>query len=262
MLILICYCLIALLATTIGALAGLGGGVIMKPLFDLLNVHSAKEIGLYSCLAVFTMSIVSISRQLKNGFKFNKQITLLISAGSIVGGILGETIFKIATSSLNDYQVKMIQALLLGITLIMIIIYTKYKNKIKHYHITNLVIIFLAGAFLGTVSIFLGIGGGPINLAVMMILFSFDIKEASVYSISTIFFSQLSKIVNSISDQSLFSIDFYLAGFLCVFAVLGGMIGTQLQIKLTNDKIQKIYNVLLIVLLLLSLYNFITNAIS
>ena len=52
----------------------------------------------------------------------------------------------------------------------------------------------LLGLFLGVVSVFLGIGGGPLNIALLTLFFSFDMKECVVYSIATIFFSQLSKL--------------------------------------------------------------------
>lgn len=53
------YFLIALLATTAGAMTGMGGGVIIKPLLDLLGDYDAATIGVLSALTVFVMSLVS-----------------------------------------------------------------------------------------------------------------------------------------------------------------------------------------------------------
>jgi len=72
------YTLIILIATTAGALGGLGGGVIIKPLFDAIGVHDASTVGVYSTLAVFTMCIVSIGKQLKNGFSFDLKMVRII----------------------------------------------------------------------------------------------------------------------------------------------------------------------------------------
>ena len=81
--IIILYVIIILLATIFGAVAGLGGGVIIKPLFDMIAFHDASTIGFYSSIAVFTMSIVSIYKQLRNGFKFDTRTVLSISLGSM-----------------------------------------------------------------------------------------------------------------------------------------------------------------------------------
>jgi len=40
-----------------------------------------------------------------------------------------------------------------------------------------------------------------LNVATVMLLFSFDIKEASIYSIATIFFSQISKLGTVFLDK-------------------------------------------------------------
>lgn len=78
------YTVIVLIATTIGATTGLGGGVIIKPLFDLLGADSPSVIGFYSSVAVFTMCLVSIYKQIKKGFQFDTPLLLGVSAGSLL----------------------------------------------------------------------------------------------------------------------------------------------------------------------------------
>ncbi|MCD8028460.1 MAG: sulfite exporter TauE/SafE family protein [Erysipelotrichaceae bacterium] len=255
----ILYMIIVLIATCCGAIAGLGGGVIIKPLFDLIGFHNASTISVYSCFAVFTMCIVSIIKQMKKGFKFDFHIIVYISFGSLVGGIVGERIFNTATASMPNNIVKAIQACLLGIILILILLYNLNKDKVKHYKIHGAIPTFLIGMFLGTTSIFLGIGGGPLNVSLLMLLFSYTMKEATVYSISTIFFSQLSKISMLVMGGTLFTYDLSLIPIICISAIVGGYIGTQINQKANNNQIEKIYNVLMIVLLLISNYNFATN---
>ncbi|MDK6258781.1 TSUP family transporter [Aerococcus urinae] len=58
--------IIILIANTIGSISGMGGGVIIKPMLDFINIHSPKEISFFSSLAVFTMSIISTRTQIKN----------------------------------------------------------------------------------------------------------------------------------------------------------------------------------------------------
>ena len=47
----IIYTLVILTATSLGAVAGLGGGVIIKPLLDLVGAHDAATINIYSSVA-------------------------------------------------------------------------------------------------------------------------------------------------------------------------------------------------------------------
>ena len=58
------YFLIALFATTAGAMTGMGGGVIIKPLLDLLGGYDTATIGVLSSLTVLIMSLVSVAKQM------------------------------------------------------------------------------------------------------------------------------------------------------------------------------------------------------
>ena len=257
--IILIYIIIILIATISGAISGLGGGVIIKPLFDMIGYHNAATIGFYSAVAVFTMSIVSIIKQLKNGFDFHLKTILWISIGSLIGGIAGEWIFNRVTYSYENSVVKVIQGSLLAITLVCILIYTINKDKIRSYHLKNFLSIFLVGFFLGSISVFLGIGGGPLNVALLMLLFSYKIKDATIYSIATIFFAQLSKLGSIIISNKLFEYDLSLIPFICISAIIGGFIGTLINQKLKETSIERFYIFLITVLLLISGYNVISN---
>lgn len=248
------YIIIILVATISGAISGLGGGVIIKPLFDMIGYHSAATIGFYSSVAVFTMSIVSIIKQLKSGFNFHLKTVLWISIGSLVGGIAGEEIFNRVTSSYENNVVKIIQAALLAITLIFILIYT-INMKIKSYHLKKPASIFIVGFLLGSISVFLGIGGGPLNVASLMLLFSYTIKEATIYSIATIFFAQISKLGSVMISHKFFEYDLTVIPFICISAIIGGFIGTLINQKLEEGKIRRFYISLITLLLFISLYN-------
>ncbi|APC41367.1 sulfite exporter TauE/SafE family protein [Clostridium estertheticum] len=257
--IILMYVSIILIATISGAISGLGGGVIIKPLFDMIGYHNAAAIGFYSSVAVFTMSIVSIITQLKNGFIFQLKTFLWISIGSLIGGVAGEAVFNRVASSYENSVVKVIQASLLAIILICILIYTINKDKVRSFHLKNFLSIFLVGFFLGSISVFLGIGGGPLNVALLMLLFSYTIKDATIYSIATIFFAQISKLSSVIISNKLFEYDLSLIPFMCVSAVIGGFIGTLINLRLEERKIEKFYIFLIGLLLIISGYNVITN---
>ncbi|HLQ75126.1 MAG TPA: sulfite exporter TauE/SafE family protein, partial [Alloiococcus sp.] len=54
------YFAVGLIATIFGALAGLGGGVIIKPVLDLLGDYDVGTISVLSAATVFSMSVVSL----------------------------------------------------------------------------------------------------------------------------------------------------------------------------------------------------------
>lgn len=59
------YFLVAVMATTIGATAGIGGGIIIKPILDFMGGYNLETIGILSSFTVFSMAIVSIIKQIR-----------------------------------------------------------------------------------------------------------------------------------------------------------------------------------------------------
>lgn len=154
------YTLVILTATSLGAVAGLGGGVIIKPLLDLVGAHDAATINLYSSVAVFVMCCVSLTRQLRSGFEFDKKMVLSVAFGSLLGGVAGDKVFSALTASFDNHLVKAVQAGVLAVVLGLIFVYTIKQEQMPSWRLTNPITIFAAGFALGAVAVFLGIGGG------------------------------------------------------------------------------------------------------
>lgn len=249
------YVLIVLMATTIGAITGLGGGVIIKPLFDMIGLDGPSTIGFYSSVSVFTMCLVSIYKQIRKGFSFQWPILVSISLGSVLGGILGDRVFGLAVQAFSSRQVSLLQASLLLGTLVLILLYTLYKGRIRSFRLANPLMVFAVGLFLGTISVFLGIGGGPLNIALLMWLFSMSMKESAVYSIATIFFSQLSNLTSSFISRDYLNYPLAVLPFLMVAAIAGGYMGTLMNQRLDNNKVEQLYLGLMIVLMFVSVFN-------
>ena len=129
------YALVIITATTLGAVAGLGGGVIIKPLLDLVGAHDAATINLYSCVAVFTMCCVSLIKQLRAGFHFDRQMVLSVSAGSLLGGVLGDKVFSALTGSFDNHLVKAVQAGILAVVLGLILAYTVKQDQMPSWRL-------------------------------------------------------------------------------------------------------------------------------
>ena len=87
------YGIIIIFATFMGAYVGLGGGVIIKPLLDLIGKDPISIVNFYSACAVFSMSISSTIKHIKSKTKIDFKLIVSLSVGAVIGGILGSRLF-------------------------------------------------------------------------------------------------------------------------------------------------------------------------
>ncbi|MCG8572053.1 MAG: sulfite exporter TauE/SafE family protein, partial [Spirochaetes bacterium] len=175
----IIYFLIGLGATILGAIVGLGGGVIIKPVLDSLGNYNLETINVLSSFTVLSMAIVSVLKQIQSGIKLEKRRTLLIAVGSILGGIGGKYFFNLFMNLIaNNALATAIQAIILALLLSFILAISVKPDLVKTFDIHNNLAILLAGIILGFIAAFLGIGGGPINVAFLILLLNMDNKKA------------------------------------------------------------------------------------
>lgn len=252
--IFILYGAVIFIATLLGAFVGLGGGVIIKPMLDLINFHTLQQIAFFSSCAVFAMSVTSTAKHLKNKTPISRKIVLLFATGSVVGGFVGNKLFNYALSvSQTPDTVKSIQSFILSALLILVIL--SVNLNIKKYTVKNSTVIILSGLILGVTAAFLGIGGGPINVAVLTILFSFTMRDAAVYSVAIIFFSQISNIITTYINTGFKGFDLKYLIIIIPCAIIGGLIGAKLNRQCKEKTIKSIFTVSVAAITLLSLYN-------
>lgn len=251
----IIYSVIVLCATMIGAITGLGGGIIIKPAFDFVGMDTTSMISVYSTVAVFTMCLVSIYKRSRLGFHVHKNIALGLAFGSIVGGKIGDAVFLWAVEKVDSSLVSASQSIILFLLLGGIILFTLNKGKINTLDVTNLVAIVTIGLLVGIISVYLGIGGGPLNIALLVYFFSMKAKDAAAYSILMIFFAQIIKMGTVIRDFEKYNNVSLVILAIAIFAVLGGWIGTKIQSKLSHEAVEKMYLGLMVVLLLMNAIN-------
>ena len=251
----IIYSIIVLCATMIGAITGLGGGIIIKPAFDFVGIDTTSMISVYSTVAVFTMCLVSIYKRSKQGFHVKKQIALGLALGSIVGGKIGDVIFLHAVDNWGSQAVSATQSVILFLLLGGIILFTLNKESIRTLEVTNLVAIVTIGLTVGIISVYLGIGGGPLNIALLVYFFSMKAKDAAAYSILMIFFAQIIKMGTVIRDFEKYNNVSLVILAIAIFAVLGGWIGTKIQSKLTHEAVEKLYLGLMAILVFMTAFN-------
>lgn len=249
------YSAVILVATTLGAFVGLGGGVIIKPILDFIGAEPRMQVDFLSSTAVFTMSVVSTLRYIKNKVEFKKDIIFLISFGSIAGGWLGNKSMDLLSTVIDQEKVRCVQAFVLVALLLAVCFYVS-KGR-KSFHIKNNVAILFVGLMLGFFASFLGIGGGPVNVAVLALLFSLSVKESAVYSVAIIFFSQLSKLTTLFVSTGIepYAHQWKTLIFILPAAILGGIIGSKFNRKFDDKLIRKVFSAVMILLVALNVYN-------
>ena len=251
----ILYAGIVLLATTVGAVSGIGGGVIIKPVLDAIGYHTIADIGFLSSCSVFAMALVSSYKQIRQGVRFDYRVLLFASAGAVAGGFAGNTLFTLTGEALGEAFTGVLQSSLLALMTALVFLYILLQKRVKGLKLKNPLAMAAAGLVLGTVSSFLGIGGGPFNVAVFMLFFGMDMKMSTVYSVAVIIFSQLSNLTTLFVNTGFQGYDAVFLVYMIPAAVLGGYIGARLNRKLSERAISVLFNLVLLFIIGLNLYN-------
>ena len=246
----IIYFLIAILATTVGSGAGIGGGVIIKPALDALGGNDVFVTGVLSSATILAMAVVSTKNCIKEQARFDKRL-IFLTIGAILGGFLGKELFSMAYNAMDSAVLISIQAT----AIILLLIVVLFRKKLPDWHIKNKIVVILIGLLLGTVSSFLGIGGGPINVAVLCMFLAMDIKQAATGSIFIILFAQITKLITIAVTSGFGAFDYSMLYFMIPGGILGGIIGSQLKCRLKEKHIEILFFVVVVGVILLNLYN-------
>ena len=259
----IIFFLVSFLSSIIGAICGIGGGVIIKPTLDIFGLASVSTISFLSGCTVLSMSIYSVFKTVTSD---NKSIQLKtvtpLALGAAVGGVVGKQVFNIIIDFFeNQNLVGSIQSACLLIITVGTLLYTIFKSNIKTHTIENKIICLMIGLFLGIISSFLGIGGGPINLVILFFFFSMDTKTAASNSLYIILFSQITSLISTITTNTV--PDFYLITLIIMVlgGVMGGIIGRNINKKINNKQVDKLFILLMVVIIFICIYNTIKYAV-
>lgn len=248
--------LVCLVASAIGGICGIGGGVIIKPVLDALGVMSVSALQFLSGLTVLGMSAVSVLRS-RNSHLLELRISSALAVGAVLGGIAGSTLFQLLKQAVgSDRTVGSMQAILLCIMTMLTLVYSAYlRRRIPPRHVTGLAACCVIGLLMGALSAFLGIGGGPINLAVLYYFFSMDTKKASANSLYIILCSQGASFLSTLIGRTIpdFSWTFLLPTVPA--GVLGGVIGSCINKKISASVVDRLFRGLLLVITGICIYN-------
>ncbi len=248
--------LVSFFASVGGAICGIGGGVIIKPALDALNIASVSTISFLSGCTVLSMSCYSVGKALAAkeslvDFKTGTPLAL----GGAVGGIVGKSLFSALTAMFSQQSVGICQSLCLAALTLMTICYTLNQRRIRTHHISNPVVCVLVGLVLGILSSFLGIGGGPINLVVLYYFFSMSTKVAAQNSLYIILISQITSLGTTLLTGAVPPFQWSWLILMVVGGISGGMVGRKINKRIDDRQVERLFIGLMVIITLISLYN-------
>lgn len=248
--------LISLAASTVGAICGIGGGVIIKPTLDLFSITGVSAASFLSCCTVLSMSMYSVLRSRGGGGGLDLKLSTPLGIGAAIGGVSGSLLFDLIKSMFDDPNaVGAPQAICLAVITAGTLVYTIFKSRIPSLKLRNPVVCVIIGLMLGLMSSFLGIGGGPINLVVLFFFFSMDTKTAATNSLYIILFSQAASFLTTIIRGKIPPLPWYAYVLMIAGGIAGGMIGRALNKRIESKTVDKLFMGLMCLIIIISIYN-------
>jgi len=244
-------------ASIIGAICGIGGGVIIKPALDAFGILDVATISFLSGCTVLSMTTYSVVKSKMSGeSKIDSNTGVPMAIGAAVGGVAGKQMFQIVkAASGNPEFVGAVQAICLILVTLGTLLYTIYKKKIKTHDIHSKTLCVVIGLLLGMMSAFLGIGGGPINLVVLYYFFSMESKTAAENSLYIIFFSQIASLIASFVTHTVPSFPIGVLLLMVCGGIGGGMVGRKINKKIDNETVDKLFIGLMVAMIIVNIYN-------
>lgn len=246
----ILYFFIAIFATTIGAMSGMGGGIIIKPIMDAVSGLDVAIINFMSSCAVLVMAIYSIYRGRKDDVDINYRIATALAIGACLGGVFGKKVFDLLSNN-----PALTQSIILFILNVAIYIYLKFKTKVKTHQINGTPPSILIGFALGALSSFLGIGGGPFNVVILQYFYSSNQKVTAKRSIFIILLSQISSIITVFATGMPENVNYFAVILMMVGGCLGAAFGRKISAKLSETQMESFFTDVLVGIIVLNAFN-------
>ena len=248
---------ISLLASVAGAICGIGGGVIIKPVLDTFGLASVSTISFLSGCTVLSMSAYSVGKGLlSRDSAVDLKSGTYLAVGAAAGGICGQQLFALVRSLFADQNtVGAVQAACLFVVTLGTLLYTIFKARIRTIQVQGVVPGVVIGMALGIMSSFLGIGGGPINLVVLGYFFSMQTKTAAQNSLYIILFSQITSLLTTVVAGNVPEFEPLTLVLMVAGGIGGGMIGRFFSRRMDDRMVDKLFIGLMVVIMAICVWN-------
>ena len=253
---LICY-LVTLFSCIIGTICGMGGGIIIKPVLDATGVMAVSTITFLSGCTVIAMSCWNVGKTaLKRESVLDMRSTPYLAVGAAAGGLVGKQLYTMVAALFADQNTAGgVQACLLLAATFATLIYTINKDRLTSRHVNAPAVAVVIGLLLGMLGSFLGIGGGPFNVAVLCYFFSMPTKKAAQNSLFIVLLSQLTSTLKTILSSGVPQLDLSILLGMMVLAVIGSEVGRRINKKIDNRQATLCLEGAMVLTMCISVYN-------
>ncbi len=253
--------LLVFVSCCIGAVCGFGGGVVIKPVLDLVQYDSTQVINFLSGCTVLSMSLYTVGVSfLRREKTVRTAVSTPLAIGAIAGGMIGKEIFSyLLQHASQPGTVRAVQAVVLILLTVCCLLYIVFKKRITPLQTNSMLTACGIGVFLGTVSGFLGIGGGQFNLIVLYFFFGMDTKTAATNSLYIILLSKISNLLLQIFTHSV--PEFEIPSLLIMIAagILGGILGRSVHKRVADKTVDALLCGVLCTVILICIVNAVTG---
>lgn len=255
------YGVVVFAATLLGAFVGLGGGVVIKPVLDVIGAHPLEQISFFSSCAVFAMSVTSMAKHIWNKTPIQASVVLLVAAGSVAGGICGNSLFSLAMGASGRPElIRGIQSAILAAFLACVILSVVAKHRT--FPVANPLAILFSGFLLGTAASFFRHWWWSNQCCVFNAPFLVFHERCRRLFRCGHLFSQCSNLITTGIKTGFAGYDLKILLIVIPCAVAGGFLGSVLNRKCSESFIQKVFVLAVSAVACLSLYNAVTAFIT
>jgi len=241
--------LITTLSSSLGALLGIGGGVLMVPLFVLfLGIEIQKAVAI-SLFTIIGMSMLVSSKHIKSG-ALNLPLGFTLELSTALGAILGSFV----ALNLNHRVLSILFSLFLLFVVYLMVKrkggrgelseggrYSYFDEKLNRrvfYEIKNLHVAYPVSFFAGVSSGMFGIGGGVLKVPILAKVCRLPMKVATATS------SFMIGITASASAYVYFrhgNLNPLFAFVSLLGALVGSKVGVYFHSRVKNEDLKKIF---------------------
>lgn len=231
---------VGLLAGVLGAILGLGGGVVVVPALEFVLPAFGRDVTIQQAVAASQIGVLAVglsgaAAYLSRGL-VRARVGYLLSPYTVVGGALGSVLGLVLPAR---WVALVFSALLL---------YSAYNlvrglKRVEEERETHSPLVPPAMTFAGVMSGLLGIGGGTVQVPVMNLLAGIPIREAIATST---FIMGLTAVGNALVYQAGGLLDLKLAGTLALGVLIGARLGAGLQQRIPAAQLKVFFSGLLV----------------
>lgn len=205
---------------------GIGGGTILIPLLLILGFDTKTAIG----ISVVQMTFGSIFGSYLNHKKGTLDVAMITIIG--VGGFVGALLSGFITATFSNKTLEIF--FLIFATFALIRLFMPIAEVKEQKEVSKL-ILFVIGAFIGMMSITIGVGGSIMLVPILVGFLHVELKRAISAGLFFVVFSSVSGLISHTLEGH---VDFYRGVIIGLVSLLGVYIGIYFKDKI-DVKLQK-----------------------